>query len=112
MTNRRIYETVGIRYQDIGCMQAIVDQVTAMLREHPAIDNQQVLIVNFNKFSASTLDFFVYTFTKTIDWVEFHQVKQDVLLKIGEIIESNNAEIAFPTSTVHVAPPGLGIDPE
>ena len=112
MTNRRIYETLGIRYQDIGSMQTIVDQVTAMLRDHPAIDNQQVLIVNFNKFSASTLDFFVYTFTKTIDWVEFHQVKQDVLLKIGEIIEANNAEIAFPTSTVHVAPPGLGIEPE
>jgi hypothetical protein len=29
------------------------------------------------------------------------------MLKIAEIIEANKAEIAFPTSTLHIAPPGL-----
>ena len=102
MTNRRIYETLGIRYSDIGSMKAIVDQVTAMLKAHKSIDNEQTMIVNFNHFGASTLDFFVYTFTKTTDWIEFHDIKQDVLLKIAQIIEHNNAEMAFPTSTVHI----------
>ena len=102
MTNRRIYETLGIRYSDIGSMKAIVDQVTAMLKAHKSIDNEQTMIVNFNQFGASTLDFFVYTFTKTTDWIEFHHIKQDVLLKIAQIIEDNNAEMAFPTSTVHI----------
>ena len=110
MTNRRIYETVGIRYSDIGCMKEIIDQVTAMLKSHESIDNDQTMIVNFNKFGASTLDFFVYTFTKTTDWIEFHQVKQDVLLKIAQIIENNNAEIAFPTTTVHIEPTESGIE--
>ena len=102
MTNRRIYESVGIRYEDINCMGPIVEQVTNMLCEHPDIAAEQTMIVNFNKFSASSLDFFVYTFTKTTNWVEFHNIKQDVLLKIAAIIESNQAEIAFPTSTLHI----------
>jgi MscS family membrane protein len=102
MTNRRIYETVGIRYADIGCMESIVDQVTTMLCEHPEIDAEQIMIVNFNAFSASSVDFIIYTFTKTTEWVKFHHVKQDVLLKVAQIIEANQAEIAFPTSTLHI----------
>ena len=101
MTNRRIYETVGIRYADIGCMESIVDQVTTMLCEHPEIDTEQIMIVNFDAFSASSVDFIIYTFTKTTEWVKFHHVKQDVLLKVAQIIEANEAEIAFPTSTLH-----------
>jgi MscS family membrane protein len=107
MLNRRIYESVGIRYDDIACMAPIVDQVTAMLREHEEIDSDQVIIVNFNKFAPSSLDFFVYAYTKTTDWVKYHKVKQDVLLQVSAIIEANKAEIAFPTSTLHIAPPGL-----
>jgi MscS family membrane protein len=107
MSNRRIYESVGIRYDDIACMAAIVDQVTAMLREHNEIDSDQVIIVNFDKFAPSSLDFFIYAYTKTTDWVKYHEVKQDVLLQVSAIIEANKAEIAFPTSTLHIAPPGL-----
>ena len=89
--------------EDIGSMDAIVTQVTAMLMAHPEIDTNQTMIVNFNKFSASSVDFFVYTFTKTTNWVDFHQIKQDVLLKVAEIVAANSAEIAFPTSTLHIA---------
>ncbi len=102
MTNRRIYETVGIRYEDISVMENIVHEVTNMLQTHDAIDSQQTMIVNFNRFSASSLDFFIYTFTKTTDWITYHQVKQDVLLKVGKIIQQQGAEIAFPTSTLHI----------
>lgn len=103
MTHRRIYETVGIRYGDVDQMAAITRAVKQMLLDHPAIDNSQTMMVNFNAFSASSLDFFVYCFTHTTVWTEFHEVKQDVLLKIAEIIDSHGAEIAFPTRTLHVA---------
>jgi MscS family membrane protein len=73
---------------------------------HPEIDNGQTLIVNFNSFAPSSLDFFVYTFTKTTEWIRFHEIKQDVLLKISDIIASRGAEIAFPTSTVHLEQTG------
>ncbi|MGD9660720.1 MAG: hypothetical protein AB7U63_05550, partial [Porticoccaceae bacterium] len=45
----------------------------------------------------------IYTFTKTTNWVEYHHIKQDVLLKIAAIISAHGAEIAFPTSTIHLA---------
>lgn len=103
MSHRRIYETVGIRYDDANKMAPIVDKVKAMLVAHPEIDDSQTLIVNFNSFAPSSLDFFIYTFTHTTNWVKYHEVKQDVLLKVVQIIEDAGAEIAFPTSTIHLA---------
>ena len=103
MQNRRIYETIGLRYSDITNMDKVVSEVEAMLRQHEAIDDKQTMMVNFNKFGASSLDFFIYCFTRTTRWVEFHEVKQDVMLRIAEIIENNHAEIAFPTTTLHLA---------
>ncbi len=103
MTNRRIKEVIGIRYEDAGKMETIVKRVKEMLQNHPEIDTGRTLIVNFDKFAPSSLDFFIYTFTKTTDWIRFHEIKQDVLLRIIRIIEEEGAEIAFPTSTVHLA---------
>lgn len=57
MTHRRIFETLGIRYTDINKMNTIVDAVKSMLTEHPEIDSKQTLIVNFDKFSPSSVDF-------------------------------------------------------
>ena len=105
MTHRRIRETIGIRYGDLDKMTAIVADVKAMLLAHPEIDADTTLIVNFNQFAASSLDFFVYCFTRTTEWVRYHEVKQDVLLKIGDIILAHGAEIAFPTRTLHIEPP-------
>jgi len=100
---RRIYETIGLRYTDLTNMDKVVSEVETMLRQHEAIDADKTMMVNFNKFEASSLDFFIYCFTHTTSWVEFHEVKQDVMLKIADIIKANHAEIAFPTSTIHLA---------
>lgn len=102
MSNRRIREMVGVRYDDIGRVAAIVTDIKAMLRAHPEIDQQQTLIVNFDQFSASSLDILVYTFTRTTVWVDYHQIKQDVMLKIADIVARHGAEIAFPTRTLHL----------
>lgn len=102
MSHRRIYETIGIRYDDSALMAPIVADVKAMLLAHDDIDTTQTMIVNFNSFAASSLDFFIYTFTRTTNWIHYHEVKQDVLLKVLAIIEQHGAEVAFPTSTVHL----------
>jgi MscS family membrane protein len=102
MSNRRIYETIGIRYADVAQMATIVDDIRAMLQQHEDIESDETLIVNFLAFNASSLDIMVYCFTKTTQWVPFHEVKQDVLLKISDIIEGYGAEVAFPTRTLHL----------
>ena len=108
MTNRRISETIGVCYDDFAHVGAIVNDIKEMLRNHPEIDQDQTLIVNFLQYGPSSLDLMIYTFTKTTVWVTYHEVKQDVLLKIGEIIETYNAEIAFPTQTLHLVKDGQG----
>ena len=105
MLNRRIYETIGIRYDDAGAMEQIVAEVKEMLVAHDDIDKGKTLMVNFVAFGASSLDFFIYCFTRTTDWATYHGVKQDVLVKILKIIEGQGAEVAFPTRTVLLSPP-------
>jgi len=100
MSNRRIKETIGIRCSDSGKMEAIVKDVKEMLQSHEEIDQKQTLIVNLLSYGASSLDFFIYTFTKTTNWIHFHEIKQDVLLKIIAIIHSHEADLAFPTTTL------------
>ena len=103
MSHRRIFETIGIRYSDIDKIDQIVHKVRCMLRDHRNIDSSETLIVNFNQFSSSSIDFFVYTFTRTTDWIDFHQVKQEILLNISDIIISEGAEVAFPTTTINLS---------
>ena len=102
MTNRRIYETIGIRYEDAGTMDVIIQQVSAYLKSHADVDQDQSVMVNFTTFAPSSLDFFVYCFTKTRSWAEFNGIKQEVLLGVIRIIQDNGAECAFPTTTVHL----------
>ena len=111
MKNRRIYETIGVRYEDAALLAKIVEDVETMLRADADIDEDQTLMVNFNEFADSSLNFFIYTFTRTTNWVEFHQVKQRVLLDVYGIIESHGAECAFPTSTVHLDAGGQSLPP-
>lgn len=112
MLNRRIYETIGVRYEDADRIPEIIRQVREMLENHPDIDLGRTLIVNFNKYNASSLDFFIYTFTKTRDWVEYHGVKQDVLLQIMKIIHALGGDVAYPTTTLKVDPISFADKPQ
>ncbi|MDP2547132.1 MULTISPECIES: mechanosensitive ion channel family protein [unclassified Oceanobacter] len=102
MLNRRIYETIGLRYQDSHLLDNVLHKIDTMLRAHPDIDTDQMIMVNFNSFGASSLDFFVYCFTKTTDWSTYHKVKQAVMLEMIRIIHAEGADCAFPTRTLHL----------
>ena len=97
MTHRRIREVIGLRYKDLPKMLSIVEDVKTMILNHSDIDHNQTTIVNFDSYNDSSIDFFIITYADTTEWARYHEIKQDVLMKIGEIIEKNNAEIAFPT---------------
>ena len=102
MLNRRIYETIGVRYCDVAKLPALLEDVRNMLKQHDDIDQDRTLMVNFTLFGPSSLDFFVYVFTRTTNWAEFNNIKEEILLRIAEIIEQHGAEIAFPTQTLHL----------
>ncbi|MCH1429514.1 MAG: mechanosensitive ion channel family protein [Chlamydiales bacterium] len=102
MYNRRIKADIGVRYEDISKVQAITDQIDAMVRNHPDIDTKQFILIDFVEFASSSLNINVYCFTKTTKWAEYRKIQQDVFLKIAKIVDDNGAEIAFPTRTLHI----------
>lgn len=101
MTHRRIKQTIGVRYDDISKVETITLDVKNMLINHPDIDENQTLIVHLDEFAAYSVNFFIYCFTHTTNWIRYYEIKQDILLKISDIIAKNEAEIAFPTQVVH-----------
>jgi len=103
MSNRRFYETFGLRYDDQDKVQAITLAIKEMLLAHTAIDTQKTLMVNVNTFNSHSVDFFVYSFTKTTNWAEFHTIKQELLGVIADIVAHHGAEFAFPTQTIQMA---------
>ncbi len=102
MTHRRIFDHIGIRYDDQAVIEGVVSDIRGMLMAHEDIATDQTLMVHFNVYNASSLDIMVYCFTKTKDWGEYHRVRENVLLRIGAIIDQHGAEIAFPTRTLKV----------
>jgi MscS family membrane protein len=121
---RRIKMYIGVTYesnmQDIR--QALVD-IKQMLQDHPEISSpketnkkfiekgrnkflshadsqgvkttQLVFLDRYNDFS---IDILVYCFSRTVNWVEWLEVKEDVLFKISDILEANNLSFAYPTN--------------
>lgn len=100
MTNRRINEVIGLRYEDLEKIPEIVNKVRAYLDQNDNIDQSNKPVVYFKSFSASSCDFFIYAFTNTKDWREFLEIKEDVLYQTSKIISEHNAAIAFPTTTI------------
>ena len=105
MTNRRINQIIGLRYDDLDKIPKIVDDVRIYLESHNDIDQLNKPTVYFQSFSASSCDFFIRAFTNTKDWREFLKIKEQVLYKVSEIINNHNAAIAFPTMTIEMDNP-------
>ena len=104
MTNRRIYETIGVRYEDINEVAGIIGDIRDMLKTHPEIDQSQAIFVNFVKFNEFSLDIMLDAFTLTTAKARFFEAKQDVLLKVAGIIANHGADIAYPTRVSYTGP--------
>ena len=102
MSHRMIKEVIGLRYDDLGKMKAIVDDVQAFLEGAPDIDQEMPVLARFDAFNESSVDFFIQCYTPTVYRVRYTKIKQDTLLEVAKIVERHGAEIAFPTRTLHM----------
>ena len=114
MNNRRIKQFIGVRYDDFSKLETIMTDTRTYLGEHPQIDQNRTTLVNLVNgstnmgstvegcFGNSSINFQVYTFTKTTNWVRFQNVQDEIMLRIGQIVLDNGAEIAFPTTTLEL----------
>ena len=122
---RRIKMNIGLTYQsDFDDIRQAIADIRAMLKEHSGIANEntgyknayrqaklvssedfkgvkRTTLVYMDEFSDSSINILVYCFSRTVDWAEWLEVKEDVMYKIAEILNKNNLEFAYPTLTVH-----------
>lgn len=104
ISHRRIEEVIGLRYQDLSKVVNITSDIEQMLRQHPHIDAQQTLVVALNRMAESSLDITLLSFTRTGLLLEYLQTRQDVLLKVSEIVAKHGADFAYPTRTLITQP--------
>jgi MscS family membrane protein len=64
--------------------------------------DQEFWIVNFSEFAASSLNIFIYFFTKTVAWLDYMQIKEEINLKIMQALEKMEIGIAFPSTSVYI----------
>ncbi len=102
MGKRRIKTRIGLTYSTTKeQIQSILKELRDMLKHHPDIHNDTIMI-RFDDFGESSLNIFCYFFTTTTNWVKFLEVKEDVNFKIMDIVKKNGTSFAFPSQSVYV----------
>jgi MscS family membrane protein len=99
---RRITLNLGLTY-DTGPeqMRGILRAIRELVASHEDID-QGFHFVHFTDYGASSLDLQIYCFTKSTVWVEYLAAREDLMLKIMDIVEEHGSSIAFPSRTVYL----------
>lgn len=103
MSNRRIKTSIGIRYEDAGQMRPLLEEMRAYLASNKAIDQDKIILVNFDDFGPSSLNIMIYCFTKTTDWSLYLKQQEAVYLDFLDMIEKRGAQVAYPTRVIHHA---------
>jgi MscS family membrane protein len=112
MSNRRILQYIGLRYEDFSKAETIILAMKEYLKQHPRISKEKTTLVNVvngktnmgssieGMYGSYSINIMIYTFTNQTAWVEFQNIQDDVMFGLGKIIEEHGAQIAFPTQTI------------
>jgi MscS family membrane protein len=105
MTHRRIKWVVGVEYRTtVEQLKYIRDEIEAWLwrDERFAKPPETALFVRVDSFNESSIDFLIYTFTKTTNWGEWLAIKEEMAVAVFEIIEKAGTGFAFPSRTLYM----------
>ncbi len=103
--HRRIRWLIGLEYRTtIDQLKKIRDEIHALIKKDDnfAKNLNASFYVRIDSFSDSSIDMLVQTFTVTNDWAEFLKIKENLAVKIIEIVENNQAGFAFPSQSLYV----------
>jgi MscS family membrane protein len=108
MPKRRIKMTLGLSYDTSASqMREALKDIEKILEEDEGVD-QEYKLVQFTDYGASSLDVFLYYFSKSTVWKEYLDTRERVNLKIMDKVEELGLEFAFPTQTLHLKGDSLG----
>jgi MscS family membrane protein len=100
--------TLSIRYEtSADQLRYLLTEVRRMLYEHPKIESDSARI-RFASFDNSALSLEIFSYVLTADFTEFTAIREDLLLRIMEIVKRSGSDFAFPSRTVYLShDPGL-----
>ena len=83
-------------------LRFVLDRVQSMLDQHPEVETGTSRI-RVADFAGSAFELELWAFVKTADWGAFTVVRQDVILKIAEIVEAAGTRLAAPTQLTYLS---------
>ena len=82
----------------------MVEQAERLLRGHEKVWPEG-LTVRLKDLATQSLEIEISAWFDTTDWPEFQQIRQDVLLRLVEIVERTGADFAYPPRPTPVGTP-------
>jgi len=102
---------LAIRYETAADqLRYLLAEIRRMLYEHPKVENESAYI-RFANFDNSALRLEIFSYVLTQDANEYSAIREDLLLRIMEIVEKSGSGFAFPSQTVYFSRDS-GIDKE
>jgi len=102
---------LAIRYETTADqLRYLLAEIRRMLYEHPKVENESAYI-RFANFDNSALRLEIFSYVLTQDANEYSAIREDLLLRIMEIVEKSGSGFAFPSQTVYFSRDS-GIDKE
>ncbi len=102
---------IGLRYETDGDqLRHVLAGMRGMLHSHPMIASDTVR-VRFIGYGASSLDIEIRVYAKTREWNEFYEIREDILLRVKDIVSESGTSFAFPSVTMY-AGQDEGLDSE
>ncbi len=93
---------LAIRYDTSGDqLRYVLAGVRRLLYQHPKVESNSASI-RFANFDNSSLRLEIFSYVLTRDANEFAAVREDLLLRIMEIVERSGTNFAFPSQTLYL----------
>jgi MscS family membrane protein len=101
--DRMLIETViGLRYETSPeQLRHILVKLREMLRGDSRVHRDPVR-ARLIGFGTSSLDIEVFAYVMTRDWAEFLEIREEILLRVMDIIEQAGTALAFPSQTLYL----------
>jgi MscS family membrane protein len=83
-------------------LRYLLAEIRRMLYAHPRVESDSAT-VRFANFDNSSLRLEVFSYALTRDANEFIAIREDLLLRIMDIVEQSGSGIAFPSQTLYMS---------
>ena len=100
---RRLYKTtLGLRYETSAeQLRYVMAKLREMLIGHPKVSPDK-LHVRFDGFGAYSLDVAVFAYIRTTDWLLYLAIREDINLRLMDIVKEAGTGFAFPSQTAYL----------